>query len=342
MLTFSLCMIVKNEEKLLAECLDSLKACMDEMILVDTGSVDATKKIAAAYTDKVYDFAWTGDFSEARNFSFSKATGDYIYCADADELLDAENQGRLAELKRHLESASEIEIVQMYYVNQLSNGSVYNFDKEYRPKLFKRLRTFRWADPIHEQVVTEPLVFDSDIEIIHRQQQSHADRDLLAFERVLQNGGILSARLRKMYATELYKAGDERHLKQAADYFKGQMEEMSAESEHFQMAGLIPALAALAEGNDVEFLKLAMRLVAMEPCSEICYKLGCFYEARNDLAEAKLWYYNAAFETKPVVDFDAGNKAPLEALVRLARKKKETEAASYYEKLIEERKGMVE
>ena len=156
-------MIVKNEEALLAECLDSLKAAMDEINIVDTGSTDRTKEIAASYTDRVFDFPWTGSFSDARNFSFSKATGDYIYCADADELLDEENQQKLLRLKEQLETAPEIEIVQMHYVNQLQNGSVYNFDKEYRPKLFQRLRTFRWADPIHEQVVTEPLVFDSDI-----------------------------------------------------------------------------------------------------------------------------------------------------------------------------------
>ena len=78
---FSLCMIVKNEEALLAECLDSLKAAMDEINIVDTGSTDRTKEIAASYTDRVFDFPWTGSFSDARNFSFSKATGDYIYCA---------------------------------------------------------------------------------------------------------------------------------------------------------------------------------------------------------------------------------------------------------------------
>ena len=81
MVTISLCMIVKNEERILKRCLDSLEGLMDEIIIVDTGSTDATKKIAAAYTDRIYDFVWTGDFSEARNFAFSKAGMDYIYSA---------------------------------------------------------------------------------------------------------------------------------------------------------------------------------------------------------------------------------------------------------------------
>ena len=70
-MTISCVMIVKNEEKILARCLDSICDLMDEIVIVDTGSMDKTKEIARKYTDKIYDFVWTGDFSEARNFAFS-------------------------------------------------------------------------------------------------------------------------------------------------------------------------------------------------------------------------------------------------------------------------------
>ncbi|MDE7283713.1 MAG: glycosyltransferase family 2 protein, partial [Lachnospiraceae bacterium] len=146
MITISLCMIVKNEEKLLARCLDSVAGLMDEIIIVDTGSTDRTKEIAAKYTDKIYDFEWVQDFSAARNFAFSKAGMEYIYSADADEVLDEENRKAFLRLKETL--LPEIDIVQMYYANQLDFGTIYNFDKELRPKLFKRLRTFTWAEPI--------------------------------------------------------------------------------------------------------------------------------------------------------------------------------------------------
>lgn len=69
----------KNEEEVLERCLNSLKGLMDEIIIVDTGSTDSTKEIAARYTDKIYDFSWCDDFAAARNFSFSKATQEYIY-----------------------------------------------------------------------------------------------------------------------------------------------------------------------------------------------------------------------------------------------------------------------
>lgn len=86
--TISVCMIVKNEEKNIEDCLKSVKRIADEIVIVDTGSTDNTKGIVAQYTDKIYDFEWCDDFSAARNFSISKATKDFILWIDADDLLE--------------------------------------------------------------------------------------------------------------------------------------------------------------------------------------------------------------------------------------------------------------
>ena len=142
MTTISLVMIVKNEEKFLERCLDSVKNLMDEIIIVDTGSTDKTKEIAKKYTDKIYDFEWVDDFSAARNFAFSKATMDYIYSCDADEVIDEENRMRFMNLKMAL--VPEVEIVQMHYVEN-GKSSVLNSKSEYRPKLYKRQRSFTWS-----------------------------------------------------------------------------------------------------------------------------------------------------------------------------------------------------
>ena len=174
MISISMCMIAKNEESVLKRCLDSYSGLFDEIIIVDTGSTDNTKNIAAGYTDKIYDFEWTGDFSEARNFAFSKASCDYIFSADADEVLDDYNRNLFMRLKSVL--LPEIDIVQMKYVN-CSHNTVYNSKKELRPKLYKRLRTFTWISPIHETVRLQPVIFDSDIEILHMPQSSHSKRD---------------------------------------------------------------------------------------------------------------------------------------------------------------------
>ena len=118
MATISLCMIVKNEESCLGKCLDSLKGIVDEMIVVDTGSTDNTINIAKERGAQVYNFKWTGDFSDARNYAFSLATCDYIYSADADEEIDEENRQRFLELKKDI-GKLDVDIVQMYYSNQL-------------------------------------------------------------------------------------------------------------------------------------------------------------------------------------------------------------------------------
>ena len=83
----SLCMIVKNEQRWLEDCLNSVKDLVDEMIIVDTGSQDNTVEIAHRFGAKVFDHPWNGDFSEARNHSLGYATGDWILVLDADERL---------------------------------------------------------------------------------------------------------------------------------------------------------------------------------------------------------------------------------------------------------------
>lgn len=83
----SLCMIVRNEEANLAQCLSSVKPLVDEIIIVDTGSTDETKAIAAKFTPNLFDFTWCDDFAAARNWSLMYAQGDWILVLDADEVL---------------------------------------------------------------------------------------------------------------------------------------------------------------------------------------------------------------------------------------------------------------
>ena len=96
--TISLCMIVKNEESNLVQCLSKIQSLADEMIVVDTGSSDRTKDIAKAFGAKVFDFPWSNDFSEARNFSISKASGKWILVLDADEVISPSDHKSLREL----------------------------------------------------------------------------------------------------------------------------------------------------------------------------------------------------------------------------------------------------
>lgn len=314
MVTISLCMIVKNEEKVLRRCLDSVADLVDEVIIVDTGSTDSTKEIAAEYTEFIYDFEWVDDFSAARNFAFSKATKEYIYSADADEVLDEENRGRFRRLKETL--LPEIEIVQMKYGNQLQFNTVYNYDEEYRPKLFKRMREFVWEAPIHETVRLSPTVYDSDIVICHMPEDGHAGRDLASFHRHCAAGYRLPRRLHTMYARELLMAGEEKDFEQAADFFAASAEDVSRESEEIAEACCIVAHAARLAGDVVRFFKYATKVVAEEANSEICCEMGHFYEDSGDFEEAAVWYYNAVYETQPILSLQAGSGEGLNGLIR--------------------------
>lgn len=336
MITVSLCMIVKNEERILQRCLDSLAGLMDEIIIVDTGSTDATKQIAAKYTNQVYDFVWVNDFSAARNFAFSKARMEYIYSADADEVLDEKNRAAFWQLKQTL--LPEIEIVQMYYANQLSHGTIYNYDRELRPKLFKRNRTFQWQGAIHEQIGITPVIYDSEIEICHLPQNSHKDRDLAAFARLVAAGEPLDKRLHNIYAKELFISGEEKDFLAARDFFQASCQDSLRGDDELKEAACVAARAARIAGDTEDFFKYAMKVIASDGCAEICCELGEFYRQKKDYDEAVVWYYNAAYETESILQIRSGSDIPLQGLADCYRALGNEEQAAAYEKLAQQQK----
>ncbi|MCR5773195.1 MAG: glycosyltransferase family 2 protein [Butyrivibrio sp.] len=343
MITFSLCMIVRNEEKNLKRCLDCLKDLMDEMIIVDTGSTDSTKEIAVSYGAKVYDFKWIDDFAAARNFAFSKAGCDYIYSADADEAIDDANILEFKKLKKVLgedTTDTPIDIVQMYYCGQTKGKekSVYNFDKELRPKLFKRIRHFVWENPIHEQIRTEPLIYDSDIEIQHMQSESHASRDLSIFRKAIDNGYTISSKLLDFYARELYMAGTSDDLTKAREFMAAVTDSEMASVEDIRKASIILARYARLKGDIKTLLKYALKEVSSGCASEMCCELGDYYMDNDDPLEASLWYYNAAFEQKPMLDIHTGADRPLIALSKCYEKLGNKELSDNYLKMAKETK----
>ncbi|WP_243125424.1 glycosyltransferase family 2 protein [Clostridium amazonitimonense] len=145
----SLCMIVKNEEKVLDRCLNSLKDTLDEIIIIDTGSHDGTKEIALKYTDKVFDFTWCNDFSKARNFSISKASNDWVLILDADEVIKEFNIGSLKSFcnENNNKVTGRIKIVNEYEDDYGTKRYIERINR-----LFNR-KFFEYKGSIHEQIV---------------------------------------------------------------------------------------------------------------------------------------------------------------------------------------------
>ncbi|MBN1544765.1 glycosyltransferase [Candidatus Woesearchaeota archaeon] len=181
MATLSLCMIVKDEERFLRSCLDSVKEIADEMIIVDTGSTDRTKDIAAAAGARVFDFRWNNDFSAARNFSLKKATSNWILVMDADEVLDDIGRSevtRLINTREHcLKGSIGFKIQQRTYSPKgADKGAVPTTDTKtlseeytgYRSsslvRLFRNNPDILFRNKVHELV--EPSIRESGGEIL--------------------------------------------------------------------------------------------------------------------------------------------------------------------------------
>ena len=336
MVTVSMCMIVKNEADILKRCLDSYEGTYDELIIVDTGSTDDTKKIAAKYTDKIYDFDWIDDFAAARNYAFSLCSCDYIFSADADEELDVKNNNALRNLKSLL--LPEIEIVQMYYVNEGDDNPVYNAKKELRPKLFKRLREFTWISPIHETVRLTPIVFDSEIEIMHKPVGKHNKRDFETFVKAINRGIRLEDYVVIMFCKELYISGSNEDFLRLAPLFLDilSLEDFRPE-EVVDAINIILIKIARLKGDYDEFIRLIKEAACTDTLeaknSEICIELGSYFESVDKPEDAVFWYKKAMCDVYPILDVKSGGVTALLGLGRSYESiSNETEDATEKEK----------
>jgi tetratricopeptide (TPR) repeat protein len=157
----SACLIVRDEERHLPECLQSLKGVCDEVVVVDTGSTDATVAIAESYGCKVGHTEWTNDFSAARNVALDLATGDWALWIDADERLDGNSYSTiLSGLVRPQFGGFTIPIIN--YLNDDESQDLV----QHRPcRLFRLLPEIRFEGKIHEQIT--PSIHELGLPIAH-------------------------------------------------------------------------------------------------------------------------------------------------------------------------------
>ena len=204
MITISLCMIVKNEENTIARCLESVKDVVDEIIIVDTGSNDKTKEITKQFTSKIYDFSWIDDFSAARNFSFSKATKEYILWLDADDILLYEDIEKFKLLKETLESS--VDSVTMKY--NIGFDEYGNITSSYRRnRLVKRINNFKWIGFVHEYLSVYGNIVNSEVSVTHKKIKCTPNRNLEIYKNKLESGIEFSTRDILYYGNELYDHG---------------------------------------------------------------------------------------------------------------------------------------
>ncbi len=148
----SLCMIVRNEEANLPACLESVAGLVDEIVIVDTGSTDSTRAVAARYGARVFDFPWVDSFAAARNESLRHARGAWILWLDADDRLDPANRERLRALLAGLGDERAAYVMKCLCLPNHQTGVETVVD---HVRLFRNLPGLRWRYRIHEQILPD-------------------------------------------------------------------------------------------------------------------------------------------------------------------------------------------
>lgn len=293
MVTLSICMIVKNEADVLSRCLDCLTGIADELVIVDTGSTDATKEIARKYTRNVYDFPWRDDFAAARNFSFSKATMDYTMWLDADDVIDGADQKLLRQLKEDL--SPTVDMVFLRYDVA--------FDEEDRPTLsYYRERIIRtaldgpWVGEVHEVIPQRGKVECRNIRIRHKKlHAAEQGRNLRIYEKMIAEGKTLDPRQKYYYARELMY---NKKYREAAERFQAFLDEGQGWVENNIGACKDLALCQSALGDGAAALRSLLRSLTYDaPRAELCCELGNHFFALAQYETAVFWYETAASRT---------------------------------------------
>ncbi len=307
MYKISLCMIVKNEEEVLAQCLDSVKDICDEIIIADTGSTDRTKEIAGKYTDKIYDFEWIDDFSAARNFAFSKATMDYILWLDADDVLLGEDQEKLKKLKKEL--TADVDAVSMLYHIAFDEYNQPAFSYR-RYRLVKREKNFQWQGAVHEYLAVSGNLFDSDVAVTHRKdnkstKNAQSDRNLKIYEKRLEKGERFSSRDFFYYANELRDHGQ---FEKAIRYYEKVLDDETGWTEQKINACINMASCYRSLGNLEKEIDALIKTISYDvPWPEVSCRLGDLYQERELYDKAVIWYLLA---TEVDVDNRLGFRQP--------------------------------
>lgn len=286
MITISLCMIVRDEEDVLARCLKSVRGIPDEIIIVDTGSLDRTKEIALEMGAKVFDFAWIDNFSAARNASFDQATMDYILWLDADDVLDEENRQAFIALKETLDPALDTVMMRYHVAFDKAGRPTYTF---FRERLVRRAAGMRWKGCVHEAIDTRGNAVHSDIAVRHeKMKQGDPGRNLRIYEKMLAQGEALEPRHRYYYARELFANGRDEEAIALLDAI--------IDDENTWVENRIEACRDLslcylrAQNLDRALLSLARSFALGGPRAEICCDMGGIWLDRGRYEDAIFWY----------------------------------------------------
>ena len=289
MISISLCMIVRDEEQVLGRCLDSIREAVDEIVIVDTGSADRTRQIAWQYTDRVFDFSWRDDFSAARNYAFSRASGDYCMWLDADDVMTPANVGKLLRLKKNLQP--EVDMVMMPYITAFDEKGRPAFSY-FRERIVRNSSRYRFQGRVHEAIPRQGYVIFADIPVEHRKAKAgDSDRNLRIYRQMQAEGEPMDGRSLYYFGRELLTHGEYqegiRILREFLNRPDGWVENKIDATRQL-------AACLYGEGREEEALEALLAGLKYDvPRGETCCDLGRHFLDRGKYEQAVFWYRQA-------------------------------------------------
>lgn len=275
-------MIVKNEENVLARCLNSCKNLFDEIVIVDTGSTDKTKQIAKNFTEKVYDFKWQDDFSLARNFAFSKASCDYIMWLDADDVMPKTTLSSLLAIKNSL--SADVYMLK-YNIAFLNNKPTFSY---YRERIVKNCASAVWQGVVHECIAPFGKVEYLNCAINHKKDKpSDSNRNYNIYKKIIKTR-TLSPREQYYYGRELF---DHHKFSKCITVLKKFVEQKQGWVENVLDALYIMSSCYEKMGKRQEqFNCLLQTFTYAPPRANVACKIGDIFLLNKNYSSAIYWY----------------------------------------------------
>lgn len=284
--SISLCVIVKDEEKMIGKLLESVKDVVDEIIIVDTGSKDTTIKICEEYTHKIYNFKWVDDFSKARNYSLNKATCDYILWLDADDYLTLEEIEKLKLLKVELDGTIDV-----YYF-------LYKFQKDYEPfyreRLIKNNGKYYFVGKVHEAIIVSGNIKYENIVITQQEKPIiNLSRNLKIYENM--NINEFKERDFYYYGKELFR---NKKFNKSKRLLKKFLSFKNIYNEYAIDACFILSNIFIITSNNIDALKyLFLTFIYDTPRANVLCNIGDIYYMEKQIDKA-IYYYELALKCK--------------------------------------------
>lgn len=293
----ALAMIVKDEEKTLGRLLDSVKGCFEEIVIVDTGSKDRTKEIAASYGAKIFDFEWVDDFAAARNFSFSKATCPFVMWLDADDVLKPEDRQKLLALKADLGSADAYLMAYDYAQDEFGASTC----TLQRHRIVRKDPRVRWYLPIHECLQFPPGNRDAmtDVVVTHKRHSDSLIQDKGRNIRILRKAVAQypeDQRVKYYFAKELNTEGEHAESARVFEKYllKGDCHENMVQAYYWL------AMDYLFLKDEENAIETAMRGIRFDPrWAEYYALIGQICNDRGDWERSIRWFELAASRPIP-------------------------------------------